>query len=151
MAATSEVVVCPACSRKNRIPAVANGIPRCAHCQTLLPWIADADGGSYDEVVDRSPVPVLVDLWAPWCGPCRMVSPALEKLAGEFAGRMKLAKVNVDEAPSISRRFGVQGIPTLLVTNKGQVVARQTGAAPEGVLRTWLVNALADSERTETG
>ena len=145
MAATGGVVVCPACNRKNRVPAAASGIPRCAHCQTLLPWIAEAGEGSYDEVVERSPVPVLVDLWAPWCGPCRMVSPALEKLAGEFAGRMKLAKVNVDEAPSISRRFGVQGIPTLLVTNEGQVVARQTGAAPEGVLRSWLANALAAS------
>ena len=81
----------------------------------------------------RARLPVLVDLWAPWCGPCRAVSPALENLARVRAGRVKLVKVNVDESPATASRFGVQGIPTLLVVHKGTVVARQTGAAPASV------------------
>jgi len=72
---------------------------------------------------------VLVDLWAPWCGPCRMVSPALAQLAGEMAGQLKLVKVNVDQAPKLQQRFGVQAIPTLMVLRKGQVIARHAGAA----------------------
>jgi thioredoxin 2 len=103
----------------------------------------DAGDESFAEVVDESKVPVLVDMWAPWCGPCRMVSPALENLAKERAGRLKLVKVNVDEAPKLAERFGVQGIPTLLVMRGGQVAARQTGAAPESALRQWLERSLA--------
>jgi thioredoxin 2 len=105
--------------------------------------MADAGDESYGDVVEGSSVPVLVDLWAPWCGPCHLVSPALEQLASDFAGKVKLVKVNVDESPSISRRFEVQGIPTLLVTRKGEVIARQTGAASESALRSWLEDALA--------
>jgi len=93
-------------------------------------------------VVERAKLPVLVDLWAPWCGPCRAVSPALENLAREQAGRIKLVKVNVDESPVTAHRFGVQGIPTLLVLDKGTAVARQVGAAPEAALRQWLDRAL---------
>jgi thioredoxin 2 len=140
----SNVVACTSCGKKNRVPAAAQGTPRCAQCQATLPWIAVAGDGSYAEVVERSPLPVLVDLWAPWCGPCRMVSPALESLAGRFAGRIKLVKVNVDESPQTSGRFGIQSIPTLLVVAGGEVVARQTGAAPEPALRAWLEKALAD-------
>ena len=78
-------------------------------------------------VVEQSSVPVLVDLWAPWCGPCRMVSPALEQLARERAGTLKLVKVNVDTAPQISQRFDVQAVPTLLITDGGKVLARRAG------------------------
>jgi thioredoxin 2 len=143
MTAASEVVTCANCGRKNRVPAAATGTPRCGQCHEPLPWITDADDASYRMVVEDSAVPVLVDLWAPWCGPCRMVSPALESLARQYAGRVKLVKVNVDDSPSISQRFSVQGIPTLLLVRKGTVVARQTGAAPEHALRTWLDQALA--------
>ena len=101
-----------------------------------------ADDGSYRSVVDEAALPVLVDLWAPWCGPCRMVSPALEELARSHAGKVKLVKVNVDESPQTAGRHGVQSIPTLLVVDHGEVVARQTGAAPEHVLRSWLDEAL---------
>jgi thioredoxin 2 len=145
MSAESTVLVCPGCGRKNRVPAHAGGKPRCAHCHVALPWIAEADDGSFAAVVEESGVPVLVDLWAPWCGPCRMVSPALERLAGEFAGQLKLVKVDVDQSPATARRFGVQGIPTLLVVRDGDVVARQTGAAPEAALRSWLEQALPSS------
>jgi thioredoxin 2 len=110
-----------------------------------LPWITEAGDDTFADVVEKAALPVLVDLWAPWCGPCRMVSPALERLARDMAGRIKLVKVNVDEAPNLARRFSVQGIPTLLVMVKGQEKARQTGTAPEHVLRSWLERALEDS------
>ena len=125
------------------MPAAANGTPRCGNCHKPLPWIVDAGDDDFAEVAERASVPALVDLWAPWCGPCRMVSPALEQLATEMAGRLKLVKVNVDESPKVQQRFGVQAIPTLLVLRKGAVAARQTGAAPAAALRSWLENALA--------
>jgi thioredoxin 2 len=142
MTADALVVVCPNCGRKNRVPAAANGRPRCGNCHNPLPWVAEADDESFAERVESAAPPVLVDLWAPWCGPCQAVSPALENLARDRAGRVKLVKVNVDESPATASRFGVQGIPTLLVLYKGTVVARQTGAAPEQALRQWLDRAL---------
>jgi thioredoxin 2 len=107
--------------------------------------MVDAGDDSFPEVADASRIPVLVDLWAPWCGPCRMVSPALEQLARGMAGRVKLIKVNVDESPRLAERFSVQGIPTLLLMRRGDVVARQTGAAPEQALRGWVERSLAAS------
>jgi thioredoxin 2 len=149
-AAASTIVVCPNCGRKNRVPAAAAGRPRCGHCHQPLPWVAEADDRSFAQVAEEAQLPVLVDLWAPWCGPCRAVSPALENLARDRAGEIKLVKVNVDESPVIAGRFGVQGIPTLLVLDKGTVVARQTGAAPESMLRQWLDQAL-DTLRQRAG
>jgi thioredoxin 2 len=142
MTAPPSVVVCPNCGRKNRVPAAATGLPRCRQCHNALPWLAEAGDDSFGDVVERAKLPVLVDLWAPWCGPCRAVSPALENLARERAGRVKLVKINVDESPITAHRFGVQGIPTLLVLDNGTVVAHQVGAAPEGALRQWLDRAL---------
>ena len=107
-----------------------------------MPWIVDAADDDYAAVVEQSSVPVLVDLWAPWCGPCRMVSPALEQLARERAGTLKLVKVNVDAAPQISQRFDVQAVPTLLITDGGKVLARRAGAAPVAALRTWVDETL---------
>ncbi len=92
----STKVECRNCGAKNRVPAVAEGTPRCGKCSTPLPWVVDANDDEFHAVVDESSLPVLVDVWAPWCGPCRMVSPALEKLAGELAGNLKLVKVNAD-------------------------------------------------------
>ena len=137
------LVTCPHCGRRNRVPAAAGGTPRCGQCHRPLPWIVDAGDEDFAEIAERASVPALVDLWAPWCGPCRMVSPALEQLATEMAGRLKLVKVNVDESPKLQQRFGVQAIPTLLVLRHGQVAARQTGAAPAAALRSWLEQALA--------
>jgi thioredoxin 2 len=124
------------------VPAAASGVPRCAQCHSPLPWIAEADDESFATVVESAMLPVLVDLWAPWCGPCRMVSPALEALAKSHASRVKLVKVNVDDAPRTGARFSARSIPTLLVIHHGEVIARQTGAAPEHVLRSWLDEAL---------
>ena len=116
----------------------ASGTPRCGNCHKPLPWIVDAGDDDFAEVAERASVPTVVDLWAPWCGPCRMVSPALAQLGGDMAGRLKLVKVNVDDSPKLQQRFGVQSIPTLLVLRGGQVAARQTGAMPAAALRSWV-------------
>ncbi len=142
---TTTVVPCENCGTKNRVPADRKGVAQCGKCHESLPWMADADDATFAQVVDAASIPVLVDLWAPWCGPCRMVSPALEQLARTYRGRVKLVKVNVDESPELSRRFVVQGIPTLLLLRGGEVIARQTGAAPEAALRAWLDDALAQA------
>lgn len=138
----TDIVTCPHCGKRNRIPAAAAGTPRCANCHQWLPWIAAAGDQDFAEVVENSSVPVLVDLWATWCGPCRMVSPALEQLASERAGKLKLVKVDVDKAPGISERFTVRAVPTLLLLDHGQVLGRQSGAAPVAALRNWLDQTL---------
>jgi thioredoxin 2 len=139
---TSTVVACDRCGRKNRVPDAAPGSARCAQCRAPLTWIVDASDATFASVVEAARLPVLLDLWAPWCGPCRMVSPALERLAHELAGRLKLVKVDVDTSPRTAERFAVQGIPTLLLLQQGEVVARQTGAAPEDALRRWILASL---------
>ena len=93
----------------NRVPAAARGKPRCGNCKALLPWIADAGDEDFAEIVEQATVPVLVDLWAAWCGPCRMVSPALEQLAREKAGQLKLVKVDIERAPKLAQRFSAGG------------------------------------------
>lgn len=132
------IVTCPSCGTRNRVPATASGTPRCPHCKADLPWVANAGDDDFAEVADSAKVPVLVDLWAPWCGPCRQVSPLLEKLATERAGRLKLVKVNVDENPQTQAQFGVQSIPTLLLFKGGKLVSKQTGARPLPALRQWV-------------
>ena len=140
---SDEIVQCPNCGRKNRVPVAASGIPRCGNCHKPLPWIVDAGDATFAEVAERASVPVVVDLWAPWCGPCRMVSPALAQVAADMAGHLKLVKVNVDDSPKLQQRFGVQSIPTLLVMREGKVTSRQVGAVPAAALRSWIEQALA--------
>jgi thioredoxin 2 len=137
------LIQCPHCGQTNRIPAAASGHPRCGRCRRDLPWIVDAGDDDFGVVAEQSPVPALIDFWAAWCGPCRMVSPVLDKLARERAGRIKLVNVDVDRAPRLSSRFDVQAIPTLMIIDGGKVVARQAGAAPAQALRSWLDGALA--------
>ena len=147
----TKVVVCPSCSTKNRVPAAADGAPRCGNCQNPLPWVVDTSDADFAAVVAESTIPVLVDVWAPWCGPCRMVSPALEQLATELAGRLKLVKINADEAPEVSRRFEVQAIPTLVLMDRGRVIVTQVGAAPVPALRAWLTEHLPQSAAAAPG
>jgi thioredoxin 2 len=141
-------VVCEHCGHTNRLPVAAVGKPKCGNCHEPLPWVVDAGDDDFGEAAEKATMPVLVDLWAAWCGPCRMVSPVLAQLARERAGKVKLVKVDIDKAPRLSQRFGVQAVPTLMVLRDGEVIARQSGAAPANVLRDWLDQALAPSHST---
>ncbi len=131
----ANVMPCPSCGVKNRVPAVSSGKPTCAKCHGELPWLVDATDADFAQVVDTSRL-VLVDLWAPWCGPCRMVAPILEKLAHDFAGSLKVVKVNVDGSPATSQRFDASSIPMLVFLRDGAVVDTIVGAQPEHVLRS---------------
>lgn len=131
------ITTCPSCAKQNRMPLAASGKPACGACRAPLPWIVDATDASFDDAVATT-VPVLVDLWAPWCGPCRMVSPLLEDLARQRPGQLKIVKLNVDDSPGIAARYQVQGIPTLLLLNDGNLTARQTGALPAHALSEWV-------------
>ncbi|MBN9110490.1 MAG: thioredoxin [Pseudonocardia sp.] len=148
-ATARRIVTCPNCGKRNRLPAAAprdgDTVPRCGNCHHPLPWITDADDGDFAAVVEQASIPVLVDIWATWCGPCRMVSPVLEQLATERAGELKLVKVDVDAAPATAERFEVRAVPTLLLMRGGQVVARQAGAAPLPALQRWLDDGLVTS------
>jgi thioredoxin 1 len=90
----------------------------------------------------NSSSPVLVDFWAEWCGPCRSIAPSLEDLSKEYAGKLEIVKVNIDENPMTPSQFGVRGIPTLLIFKDGKVAAQQVGAAPKSVLKAWIEKSL---------
>jgi thioredoxin 2 len=139
----SDIVRCDNCGTKNRVPASAAGVPKCGKCGSALPWVAEAGDDDFDAIAMKSTVPVLVDLWAEWCPPCRMVSPVLDQMAKERAGHLKLVKVNVDNAPGLARRYDARSIPTLLLLIGGDVVSRQVGALPAHALKKWVDGALA--------
>jgi len=107
----------------------------CGKCKSVLHGADDepliVTDGSFGELVERSPIPVLLDMWAPWCGPCLMVGPVVDQLAKEWAGRVRVGKMNVDESPVISARFGIQSIPALLIFRGGREVDRMVGAQPK--------------------
>jgi thioredoxin 1 len=93
---------------------------------------------TFDAEVRNSDIPVVVDFWAEWCGPCKMIGPALEELSAEYAGKVKIVKVNVDENPSSPAQMGVRGIPALFLFKDGQVVSNKIGAAPKAALKSWI-------------
>ena len=140
--ADTGIAVCPSCGTKNRTPVSATGKPRCARCQADLPWLVPADDSTIDSALDASPV-VILDLWAPWCGPCRMVTPILEELSQEYAGQLKVVAVNVDDSPGAAAKFDARSIPTLVILDRGDVVERIIGAQPKPVLAAAIDRALA--------
>jgi thioredoxin 1 len=97
---------------------------------------------TFDAEVRNSPVPVVVDFWAEWCGPCRMIGPALEELSTQYGDRVKIAKVNVDENPDTAARLGVRGIPSLFLFKDGEVVSNKVGAAPKAALQSWIDSSI---------
>jgi len=146
--ADTQLIQCPSCGATNRLPLekIAQGLqPNCGRCKRPLPLdtkpvtITDA---SFAASVERSPLPVLLDMWAPWCGPCRMVAPLIEELAVEMAGRVRVGKLNVDENPATAARFGVQSIPTLLVIKEGREIDRIVGAQPKAAIMQRLERAI---------
>jgi len=127
------ILTCPDCGKKNKIRPSETGAPHCGSCGHVLPWLVNATDDTFDLEAKAAPA-VVVDLWAPWCGPCRIVGPILEDLSREYAGRLKVVKVNVDDNPVTAQRFQAFSIPTMVVMKNGRVVDRIVGAMPKGQL-----------------
>jgi thioredoxin 2 len=141
------VRTCASCGAKNRTPyAHLADTGRCGRCKNPVPPMAeplDVDPTAFDQIVSGVAVPVLVDFWAEWCGPCRMAAPHVKKLAAEMAGKTVVLKVDTDAHPDLAGRYEVRGIPNFVVLKNGRVVAQQAGLAPMPEMKRWLETARA--------
>src|SRR6202165_437392 len=126
----------PPCGQRTRVLADAGAVPHCGKCGKPLPWLVETGASDFEAVVEKAPIPVLIDFWAPWCGPCRIVAPAVERLSEELAGRLKVAKLNTDDEPALGERFHVQAIPTLVLMEGGRERDRVAGALNLNALRS---------------
>ena len=143
------IVKCAGCGTKNRIPSgrLHEG-PKCGKCGSPLNLsgsrgvCVDVTDQSFDREVISHPGPVLVDCWAQWCGPCKMVAPVLDQLAMEYRGRLKIAKLNVDENPYTASRYGIRSIPTMLIFKNGAQIDTLVGALPKGEIEKHISRAL---------
>jgi thioredoxin 2 len=148
----AQLVRCPACGATNRVPMdklATRGQPVCGRCKRPLPIgvqdtapVAVTDA-TFASEVERSPVPVLLDAWAPWCGPCRMIAPIVDQLAAELAGRVRVAKLNVDDNPVTAGRLDVRSIPMLLVFKGGREIDRIVGVQPKAEIARRVLRAVA--------
>jgi len=146
------IITCAACGQKNRLAYERMADPvRCGRCKQMLGLpgepIEIRDSAAFDRLVARSPLPVVVDYWAPWCGPCRMVAPELQRVAARRAGRVVVAKVNTDELADLGQRFNIRSIPTLAIFAGGREVSRVVGVRPAAEIETLIDQATDTVQR----
>jgi thioredoxin 2 len=139
------IMTCPSCAQRNRV-AFAAREARCGRCKTSLSAPSEpievSDSGAFDALVRAARLPIVVDFWAPWCGPCRMVAPEIARVAASNAGRIIVVKVNTDALPDLGERFRIRSIPTMTVMADGKEVARTTGARPAAEIESFVNGAV---------
>ena len=144
------IVECPSCHQKNRLTYSRLSDPtRCGRCKTELPRVSGpvevTTAAEFDSLISTASVPVVIDFWAPWCGPCRMVAPEVEKVASRRAGQWLVVKVNTDEVDGVGNRLGIRSIPTMAVFSGGREVARTSGARPASDIEAFVTSALSSA------